>query len=81
MADTKWMIKGRGARCPTRHVLRRLLLGSDGAVVRSGVMNVLWIAAITIFVLTEKVVPAGRAISRIAGLFAWGAWLLTDALL
>ena len=48
-----------------------------------GVMNVLWIAAITIFVLTEKVVPAGRAISRIAGLgfFAWGAWLLTDALL
>jgi predicted metal-binding membrane protein len=48
-----------------------------------GVMNVLWIAAITIFVLTEKVVPAGRAISRIAGLgfFACGAWLLTDALL
>lgn len=46
-------------------------------------MNVLWIAAITIFVLTENVVPAGRAISRIAGLgfFAWGAWLLTDALL
>jgi predicted metal-binding membrane protein len=32
-----------------------------------GVMNVLWIAAITIFVLAEKVVPAGRAISRIAG--------------
>jgi predicted metal-binding membrane protein len=48
-----------------------------------GVMNVMWIAAITIYVLAEKVVPAGRAISRIAGLgfFAWGAWLLTDALL
>ena len=46
-----------------------------------GVMNVLWIAAITIFVLAEKVVPAGRALSRIAGLgfLAWGAWLLTDA--
>jgi predicted metal-binding membrane protein len=48
-----------------------------------GVMNVLWIAAITIFVLAEKVVPAGRAISRIAslGFFAWGAWLLTQVLL
>ena len=48
-----------------------------------GVMNVLWIAAITIFVLAEKVVPAGRPISRIAGLgfLAWGVWLLADALL
>jgi predicted metal-binding membrane protein len=48
-----------------------------------GVMNVMWIAAITIYVLAEKIVPAGRAISRIAGLgfFAWGVWLLTDALL
>ena len=48
-----------------------------------GVMNVMWIAAITIYVLAEKVVPAGRTISRIAGLgfFGWGVWLLTDALL
>lgn len=48
-----------------------------------GVMSVLWIAAITIFVLAEKVVPAGRAILRIAGLgfFAWGVGLLTQALL
>jgi predicted metal-binding membrane protein len=48
-----------------------------------GVMNVLWIAAIMVFVLAEKVVPAGRAISRIAGLgfLAWGVWLLADALL
>jgi predicted metal-binding membrane protein len=47
------------------------------------VMNVLWIAAITIFVLAEKVIPAGRVISRIAGagFFAWGVWLLTQALL
>jgi predicted metal-binding membrane protein len=47
-----------------------------------GVMNVLWIAAISIFVLAEKVVPAGRAISRIAGagFLVWGAWLLTEAL-
>jgi predicted metal-binding membrane protein len=29
-----------------------------------GVMNVLWIAAIAILVLAEKVVPAGRVIPR-----------------
>ena len=47
-----------------------------------GVMNVLWIAAITILVLAEKVIPAGRAIARIAGvgLFAEGVWVLTEAL-
>ena len=47
-----------------------------------GVMNVLWIAAIAILVLAEKLVPAGRVISRIAGggLFAGGAWLLAQAL-
>ena len=47
-----------------------------------GVMNVLWIAAIAFFVLAEKVVPAGRVISRIAGagFFAWGGWLLAEAL-
>jgi predicted metal-binding membrane protein len=43
-----------------------------------GVMNVLWIAAISAFVLIEKVVLAGRLISRVAGLgfIAAGAWLL-----
>jgi predicted metal-binding membrane protein len=43
-----------------------------------GVMNVLWIAAISAFVLIEKVVPAGRMISRIAGLgfIAAGLWFL-----
>jgi predicted metal-binding membrane protein len=47
-----------------------------------GVMNTLWIAAITILVLAEKVIPAGRAIARIAsvGLLAEGVWLLTEAL-
>ncbi len=40
-----------------------------------GVMNVLWIAAITILVLAEKVISTGRVISRIAGagFFAWGS--------
>jgi predicted metal-binding membrane protein len=47
-----------------------------------GVMNVLWIAAITIFVLIEKVIPAGRVIARVsgAGSFAGGVWLLAQAL-
>jgi predicted metal-binding membrane protein len=33
-----------------------------------GVMNVLWIALISVYVLAEKVIPAGRLISRVAGL-------------
>ncbi len=43
-----------------------------------GVMNVLWIAAIAIFVLAEKIVPGGRVLSRIAGtaLVMAGAWQL-----
>ncbi len=32
-----------------------------------GVMNVLWIAGLTIVVLAEKVLPAGRALARVAG--------------
>jgi predicted metal-binding membrane protein len=48
----------------------------------SGVMNVLWIAAVTIFVLVEKTVPVGRVISRVigAGFFAGGVWLLAQTL-
>jgi predicted metal-binding membrane protein len=43
-----------------------------------GVMNIIWIAALTVFVLLEKVVPLGHIISRVsgAGLIAWGTWLL-----
>jgi predicted metal-binding membrane protein len=43
-----------------------------------GVMNILWIAAIAAFVLVEKVVPAGRIISRTAGtcFLLVGFWLL-----
>jgi predicted metal-binding membrane protein len=48
-----------------------------------GVMNVLWIAAITIFVLVEKIIPANGIISRVAGaaLVAGGVWMLTAVLL
>jgi predicted metal-binding membrane protein len=46
-----------------------------------GIMNVLWIAAIAMFVLAEKVVPAGRSLSRAAGgvLIAAGIWQLLAA--
>jgi len=47
-----------------------------------GVMNVLWIAAIAIFVLAEKVMPPGWQIPRLAGVgfVASGAWLLRSGL-
>jgi predicted metal-binding membrane protein len=47
----------------------------------AGVMNVVWIAALAILVLAEKVIPAGRVLSRIAGaaLVAAGVWLLVQA--
>jgi predicted metal-binding membrane protein len=46
-----------------------------------GIMNVLWIAAIALFVLVEKVLPAGRILSRAAGatLIAFGLWQLAGA--
>jgi predicted metal-binding membrane protein len=48
----------------------------------AGVMNVLWIAALTILVLVEKVVPAGRAVPRVtgAGFCAGGVWMLAQTL-
>jgi predicted metal-binding membrane protein len=39
-----------------------------GLLFLGGVMNLLWIAAITLFVLLEKIVPAGRLAGRLAGL-------------
>ena len=43
-----------------------------------GVMNLVWMAALTIFMLVEKITSAGRQISRAAGvgLAAWGSWML-----
>ncbi|HLX17578.1 MAG TPA: DUF2182 domain-containing protein [Bradyrhizobium sp.] len=48
-----------------------------------GVMNLMWIAALTIFVLLERVIPAGHMIARVAGgvLIAGGGWLLAAALI
>jgi predicted metal-binding membrane protein len=43
-----------------------------------GVMNLLWIAVLMILVLLEKVVPAGRLISRVSGIgfLVAGIWLI-----
>lgn len=47
-----------------------------------GVMNVLWVAAITIFVLVEKVAPHGQWVGRLAGvaLIAWGGWVVMSGI-
>jgi predicted metal-binding membrane protein len=52
-----------------------------GLLFVGGVMNVLWIAVLTSFVLLEKLVPARQIISRVsgAGFLAAGAWLMVHA--
>ena len=42
-----------------------------------GVMNLIWIIGLALFVLAEKLMPAGVAFGRVTGLLliAWGAWL------
>ena len=47
-----------------------------------GVMNLLWVAALTLFVLTEKVLPHGERLGRVGGvaLIAWGLWVAAKAL-
>lgn len=44
----------------------------------AGVMNVWWIAVISVLVLAEKVAPRGLALGKVAGvlLTVWGLWLL-----
>ena len=43
-----------------------------------GVMNIAWIAGLTVFVLIEKIAPAGYWLGRCAGivLIGWGAVVL-----
>jgi len=47
-----------------------------------GVMNLLWVAAIAAFVLLEKLLPAGEAVARAAGVLAvgLGVWMIARAL-
>jgi predicted metal-binding membrane protein len=42
-----------------------------------GVMNLPWVAVLTIIVLAEKVFPGGQYLSRGLGLglIVWGTWL------
>ena len=48
----------------------------------AGVMNLLWVAAIAVFVLLEKLAPVGLRVSRVAGsaLMIWGAYVLLRVL-
>ena len=59
-----------------RQLLRRLLRAEIMALLFvAGVMNLLWVAAIAVFVLAEKAGPGGRALGRATGiLMAWGVW-------
>lgn len=45
-----------------------------------GVMNLMWVAAIAIFVLMEKIGPAGTLVARVAGvaMIVMGVYVLTD---
>ena len=47
-----------------------------------GVINLLWIAALSAFVLIEKIVPAGRLVSHSTGLLLvlWGLWTIVGML-
>jgi predicted metal-binding membrane protein len=44
----------------------------------AGVMNLWWVAAITLLVLAEKALPQGLRLGSFAGLvfLAWGAWMI-----
>lgn len=44
----------------------------------AGTMNLTWIAALTVMVLAEKILPFGSAISKLLGAVAMlgGAWFL-----
>ena len=47
-----------------------------------GIMNMLWIAALALLVLLEKVTPFGRRIASLAGmvLIAAGVWLFSTGM-
>ncbi len=49
-----------------------------GLLFALGIMNLVWVAALAVFVLFEKVLPWGEIIGRISGigLIVWGVWML-----
>lgn len=44
----------------------------------AGLMNIAWMAGITIFVLVEKAFPAGEFVARLGGasLVSYGVWII-----
>lgn len=67
-----------GAGLAARAVLRRVLPGAHGLLFVAGVMKTVWIAAITLYVLLEKVVLHGRLLSKLAGIgmISAGLWMI-----
>lgn len=47
-----------------------------------GIMNMVWMAVLTVFMLIEKTFPGGHWVSRTAGLIlvVWGIWVTAEAL-
>lgn len=47
----------------------------------AGIMNLLWIAGLALYVLLEKLAPAGHYLGQYTGglLILWGAWVLVGA--
>jgi len=47
----------------------------------AGVMNLLWVGAIAVFVLAEKIAPRALHLDRVAGavLVVWGGWVMSQA--
>jgi predicted metal-binding membrane protein len=46
-----------------------------------GIMNLAWIAALSVFVLLEKIVPRGLWVAKVAGLalICFGGWIALSA--
>ena len=68
------------ARASARQLCVRCCWALMALLFVGGVMNVLWIALLTLLVLLEKLTPVGRWIARAAGIacVAEGAWLLVS---
>jgi predicted metal-binding membrane protein len=51
-----------------------------GLLFYAGVMNLLWVAGLALYLLLEKLAPAGQGLSRFAGavLILWGVAVLVN---
>jgi predicted metal-binding membrane protein len=49
-----------------------------GLLFAFGVMNLLWVAGLSAFVLLEKIAPTSQLVSRLSGLLfiGWAAWIV-----